>query len=430
MGVPRKICTLAVALGAALAPAAAAHATVTTHNKADVGLFGAADPTYDGAFRQSLGLLAEHVAGVSDKAATNWLVNQQCPDGGWAPYRSDLSKPCPATDLTNFVGEDSNSTALAVQALHALGVTPKHDAIAFLHSLQDSDGGFPLLAGSGTDPNSTALVIQAIRAVGQDPASAAWTVSGHTPVDALMASWVNCPSSDAGAFSSPYSSGHGDLVSSVQAVWGAEQTPLPISANSGATQPAPDCSGGALSPTPAQAGQYAATWLAGQLQGAGYLTTGSSPDYSLTAQGVLAMVASGTNSTAATKATDYLAANAHQAILDSHGVVSPGATGYIALAAHAMGRSVTSFGGVNLVTTLASVRRALPAAAPTPTTTPATAHHPATQPAADTSAGQATLPVTGAASWGQASAGFACVGVGVLVLMLARRRSRPDPARR
>ena len=142
-----------------------------------------------------------------------------------------------------------------MQALHQLGVTPKYDAVAFLHSLQDSDGGFPLLAGSGTDPNSTALVVQAIQTVGQDPTSASWTNSGHTAIDALMASWLNCPNSDAGAFSSPYSSGHGDLVASVQAVWGVERMAFPIAGSTTSAQPAPDCSGGAISPTPAGEGK-------------------------------------------------------------------------------------------------------------------------------------------------------------------------------
>src|SRR4051794_5953366 len=233
-------CAAAIAVVGVLAPAGTAAASVTTNNSADVGLFGASDPSFDGAFRQSLGLLAEQVAGVHDTAAITWLVNQQCPDGGWTAHRSDLSKPCPTK---GFTAEDSNSTALAVQALHRLGVTPKHDALPFLHSLQDSDGGFPLITGSGTDPNSTALVVQAIQAVGQDPTSASWTKSGHTPIDALMASWINCPNSDAGAFASPFSSGHGDLVASVQAVWGVERMAFPITGSVTSTQPAPDCSG-------------------------------------------------------------------------------------------------------------------------------------------------------------------------------------------
>jgi LPXTG-motif cell wall-anchored protein len=422
---------IAVVAGAvALAPATAAFASVTTHNPADVGLFGAGDPTFDGAFRQSLGLLAEQAAGVHDTAAITWLVNQQCPDGGWAAYRADLSKPCPATDLSSFTGEDSNSTAIAIQALHALGVTPKHDAIVFLHSLQDSDGGFPLIAGSGTDPNSTGLVVQAIKAVGQDPAGAAWTVSGHTPLDALMASWVNCPSSgtdpDAGAFGSPFSSGHGDLIATVQAVWGVEQRAFPITGSATTAQPAPDCSGGPVSPTPAQAGQFAATWLAGKLTG-GFLTTGSSPDYSLTAQGVLAMAASGTNANGMSTALDHLAAHVQSAVLDSHSNVSPGSVGYIALAAHAAGRSETSFGGRNLITTLQSVRRALPVAAPVkkPVTHPVTqpAHQPSTTSGGGTSSSPATLPVTGSRAVDHSLVGVGLLLAGALLLFAGRRRN-------
>ena len=426
-------CAAAIAVVGVLAPAGTAAASVTTNNSADVGLFGASDPTYDGAFRQSLGLLAEQVAGAHDSAAITWLVNQQCPNGGWTAYRADLSKPCPATDLSAFTGEDSNSTALAVQALHALGVTPKYDAFAFLHSLQDRDGGFPLIAGSGTDPNSTALVVQAILAAGQDPTSASWTAGGHTPIDALMASWVNCtgtPSSDtdAGAFSSPYSSGHGDLVASVQAVWGVESKAFPITGTATSAQPAPDCSGGALSPTPAQAGQYAATWLANHLTG-GFLTTGSSPDYSLTAQGAMAMAASGTNSGGMTTALDYLAAHANAATHDAHGNVSPGALGYIALAAHAAGRSVTSFGGLNLISTLQSSRRTLavkvvhkPATKPVtkPVTQPVT--QPATQPVGAVS-DPATLPVTGSRATAESLVGFGSLAAGVMLLFAGRRRN-------
>jgi hypothetical protein len=417
-----KACAaLALATTAVLLPATGAAASVTTHNAADVGLFGAGDPSFDGAFRQSLGLLAEQAAGIHDTAAIKWLVDQQCPDGGWTAYRADLSKPCPATDLTNFVGEDSNSTALAVQALHALGVTPKHDAAAFLHSLQDSDGGFPLLKGSGTDPNSSALVVQAIRAVGQDPAGATWTTGGHTAIDALMTSWLGCSSSDVGAFSSPYSSGHGDLVSSVQAVWGVEQQAFPFTTTAATTQPAPDCSGGPVTPTPQQAGQYAATWLAGKVGTNGYLTTGSSPDYSLTAQGALAMAASDTNANGLNTALDYLAAHAHAAVLDPHGNTSPGAVGYIALAAHAAGRSITSFGGVNLVQVLAASRRALPVTAVhKPATHPAT--HPVTQPASTPAVAAAQLPATGSAAQIEAGIAIDCFVVGAVLLFTGRRR--------
>jgi hypothetical protein len=410
---------------AAVGPVAAASAAVTTHNSADVGLFGASDPTYDGAFRQSLGILAEVSAGVHDSAAIGWLVKQQCADGGWTAYRSDLSKPCPTTDLTAFTGEDSNSTALAMEALHAAGVTPTHDPLPFLHSLQDSDGGFPLLAGSGTDPNSTALVIQSLDGVGQDPTTAAWTVGGHTPVDALMSSWLNCGSSDPGAFSSPFSSGHGDLIAAVQAVWGAEGKAFPFVATPAATSPTPDCSGGPITPTPAAAGQYAATWLAGELQGAGYLSTGSSPDYSLTAQGALAMESTDTNKSAVDTVLGYLSTNIASAVLDPHGVASPGSIGYIALAAHADGLSPTSFGGRDLVALLQSTRRALPAVtAKKPVAKPATKPV-TTKPAVSGARGGnvATLPATGANHLDvQSGVALDAFVVGGLLLVLGRRR--------
>jgi hypothetical protein len=405
---------------AVLGPTLTAHATIPTTNKADVGLFGASDPSFDGAFRQSLGLLAEHTAGVRDAAAIGWLVAQQCPDGGWTAYRKDLAKPCPATDLTSFTGEDSNSTALAVQALHALGVTPRYDAVAFLHTLQDSDGGFPLIKGSGTDPNSTGLVVQAIDAIGQDPAGSAWTSGGKTPVDALMSFWLGCGSSDPGAFSSPFSSGHGDLIATVQAVWGAAGKPFPITSAPTTTQPTPTCPGS--TPIPADAAADAATWLAGKLQGGGYLTTGSSPDYSLTAQGVLAMAATATNKTAATSALGYLATHVSEAVVDAKGVLSAGSIGYLALAAHSVGQDPTSFGGRDLIAALASIRRALPTTAPVtkPVTKPVT--QPVTAPAA-TGSGALTLPVTGTTVAVQAGLAADLVFVGGLLMVAGRRRA-------
>ena len=425
MRLPYYVGALVLAGGAVLAPATTASAAVTTHNSADVGLFGASDPTYDGAFRQSLGILAELAGGVHDTTAIEWLVKQQCSDGGWTAYRSDLSTPCPATDLGTFTGEDSNSTALAMQALHAAGVTPTHDPLPFLHGLQSSDGGFSYIAGSGTDPNSTGVVLQALAAVGEDATSATWTVSGHTPVEALMSFWLNCGSADPGAFASPYSSGHGDLIAGVQAVWGAEGKAFPFTSSPAATQPAPDCSGGPISPTPAVAGQYAATWIASKVTGGGYLTTGSSPDYSLTAQGILAMEATDTNKSAVDTMLGYLSTNAAAAVLDPHGALSPGSIGYIALAAHADGLSLTSFGGQNLVALLQSSRRALPA-------TPHVTKKPATQPGAGSTptvsgsrVTEPTLPLTGAQHLDvQAGLAVDAFVVGGLLLVVGRRRRR------
>ncbi len=62
----------------------------------NTGLFGtdaqAAD--YGGTYDQGLALAALHAAGVAaDGPAVNWLLGQQCPDGGW-PIKDQADNPC------------------------------------------------------------------------------------------------------------------------------------------------------------------------------------------------------------------------------------------------------------------------------------------------------------------------------------------------
>lgn len=149
------------------------------------GLFGAQDPTYDGAYRQGLAVLALTAAGVApDSAALQWLTGQQCADGGWSAYRADTTKPCAAS------GEDSNSTALAMQALKASHAAAATDPIGYLHGIQAADGGFPYMPGSGSDANSTGLVVQALLASGQEPST--WVKTGGTPWSALTHLQLGC----------------------------------------------------------------------------------------------------------------------------------------------------------------------------------------------------------------------------------------------
>jgi hypothetical protein len=93
----------------------------------DIGLYGAGDPTYDGAFRQGLSLLALASVDIDDAAGEAWLTDQQCNTGSWVAYRPDTAVPCPAVDAASFSGPDTNSTALALLGLTA-GVTPDQDA--------------------------------------------------------------------------------------------------------------------------------------------------------------------------------------------------------------------------------------------------------------------------------------------------------------
>lgn len=91
-------------------------------------------------------------------------------------------------------GTDTNTTALAVQALLAAGDAPTSQAIqaARAHFLdqQNEDGGFPYTKpspwGSDSDANSTAYVLQALLAMGEDPTAEPWRRPGGDPVEALL----------------------------------------------------------------------------------------------------------------------------------------------------------------------------------------------------------------------------------------------------
>lgn len=199
------------------------------------GLYGAQPADFDGVFRQSLALLglAAHDV-VPDAAAVSWLVGQQCADGGWPAFRAETSTAPAAADVCGpDTPPDSNSTALAMQALAALGVAAEHDATAYLLGIQQPDGGFPFVAGSPTDANSTGLVIQAIVATGQDPAAAPWAAPEGTPLTALLALQLGCDAApaDRGAFAfqpNPDGTLTADAFATAQAVLGAARAPLPL----------------------------------------------------------------------------------------------------------------------------------------------------------------------------------------------------------
>jgi hypothetical protein len=117
------------------------------------------------------------------EAAIVWLRQAQTPEGGWS-WSGDASPG----------SADTNSTALAIQALVEAGV-PSGDAsiqraLAYLHTQQNDDGGFPYQKpspwGTDTDANSTAYVVQALVAAGEDPEGPAWTRQGKTPLSALL----------------------------------------------------------------------------------------------------------------------------------------------------------------------------------------------------------------------------------------------------
>jgi hypothetical protein len=136
------------------------------------------------AFSQSLAVLADVAAGHALPAhATGWLRCAQRPDGGFGYVIHDAAATPPAS--CGDASSDTNDSAIILEALGMAGVSSANTAAAsYLHSVQQSDGGFGFSAGP-SDPDSDAGVIQALVAIGQDPTGATWTVSGHNLVASM-----------------------------------------------------------------------------------------------------------------------------------------------------------------------------------------------------------------------------------------------------
>lgn len=204
----------------------------------DVGLFGTSDPTYNGAFRQGLALMALASVGVSNPAGVAWLQNQQCSDGGFESYRSDTTTPCAAPDPDDFTGPDTNSTSLAVEGLLAQDATFPVDPTAFFESAQNADGGFGYIGASSQspDPDSTGEVIQALVALGQLDNPAFTQPGDQTPLTALASFQLGCssPRSERGAYTFPGDEGP-NLLAALEAVPGAAEVAFPL----GPQSPAP-----------------------------------------------------------------------------------------------------------------------------------------------------------------------------------------------
>jgi len=123
-------------------------------------------------FDQALVILALRSASVTpDALALGWLVDAQCPDGGWQfdhPHRATENKHCrDVNDPSDFFFSDTNTTAYAVMALH--GIATPYDPFAFFTAIRDAAyHGWGYTWGfRRTDANSTALVIQAYAGAGK-----------------------------------------------------------------------------------------------------------------------------------------------------------------------------------------------------------------------------------------------------------------------
>jgi hypothetical protein len=203
------------------------------------GLYGSytdvGDPTYSGVYDQSLAVLGLKAAGATESsAALDWLVGQQCSSptdlaGAWMSYRAP-GADCHGFDSTTFTGVDTNSTAIALDALSAAGRTPAQDALGWLAANENADASFGFYVGNPGDPDSTALVVQSIRAAGESPTTGRWVKGTASPVQALLSFQLGCDAAvaDRGAFTFPGSGGAPSAIATEQAVWGTSGRTFPL----------------------------------------------------------------------------------------------------------------------------------------------------------------------------------------------------------
>ncbi len=193
----------------------------------NAGRFGTDTQVADfnsGPYDQGLALVALKAAGVTaNQAASTWLVAAQCTDGGWTAPDS-VSNPCNG-DPAQFLGPDTNTTALALEGLVAQGAltpTVQTRALGFLQAGQNADGGWAYDPNAPdnqqtSDPNSTSLVMQALLALGRSPDAAPFVVGGNTPTSVLLSFRV-AGGADAGAISTAGSPTAGNVFATMQAV--------------------------------------------------------------------------------------------------------------------------------------------------------------------------------------------------------------------
>ena len=136
----------------------------------------------DSLYAHAYALLALHNAGADiPQNAVDLLLAQQMDAGSWAMMGGSEENSA-----------DTNTTALAVQALVAAGEkSAARAALPYFHAMQNEDGGFPWQKpsdyGTDTDANSTAVVLQALYALGESLDD--WSPEGSSPLDALLALW-------------------------------------------------------------------------------------------------------------------------------------------------------------------------------------------------------------------------------------------------
>ncbi|MFN8146702.1 MAG: prenyltransferase/squalene oxidase repeat-containing protein [Candidatus Nanopelagicales bacterium] len=367
--------TAALVAGALLlAGTAFAAPAATAATPAQPGLYGSGDPTYDGAFRQSLALLAHEAAGTTaPAAAVDWLVGQQCADGGFQAFRPSTAVACTPSDPNAFTGEDTNSTALAALALRSVGRTAEADrAIAWLEKARAADGGFPYFVGGASDANSTADVLIALNGAGAPGSS---TGPARHYLETLQVGCDGAAAGEDGALAfQDYGTGLvANDAATVQSLVALAGSGLPVAPGSvAATTPRATCPTPVPAPTAQPAADLAAGYVARLLDAySGAVPvfdfgTGSRKPGSVsagdTAWAVLGLTAAGLGSAQRDAALAVVTAKAASAKDD------PGLLALAALATHAAGGSASAVRAY-VASIDATMRAAAVSPSPTPTAT-------------------------------------------------------------
>jgi hypothetical protein len=242
--------------------------------------------------------------------ATDFFAGLQESDGGWAWVQGS--------------GGDVDMTGLAVQALIASGnLEPTHtevqEGLDFLRDTQLDSGGWAGFFGS-LSADSTAAAIQALAAAGYTPTTASWaTSSRRTPHDDLT-----------GLQEANGSFGNNALATA-HAIAGLAEAPVPVLGR-------------------VQRANRALTWMQEQQNPDGSWSSWGSPDPGATCDAILAYAAAGfdpdsvTASSSYFSAIDYLSATASAFVTQS-----ADSAGKLALAVEAAGGDAHDFGGVDIV---------------------------------------------------------------------------------
>lgn len=321
------------------------------------GLFGKSDPTYDGVFRQSLAIMS--LAATNSKipaSAIGWLVDQQCPNGGFEAFRSDPNSECKASDPNTYSGIDSNSTALAAVALAAADKPIKAaKAVAWLKTAQRGSGGIPYFKGGTPDAASTALALIAAKSVGQDQAD--FELNGKNLVSYLRTVMLDCGyesnlrgalaySKSAQLFASPMTTSQ-----ALAALSGALQSP--VTKSSKPLRMA--CPDGGKPTRLADIRNSNAWFIASTLSernGVMPSEYGQGDDWGSTAWAVIGLAGSGYDERTYSNALSALQKNLQTALAYSNNEPNPGRLALVILAVKSAGKNPQKFGGKNLVAQL------------------------------------------------------------------------------